>query len=142
LKGFMILCDYAEEIGGKLYVVGGGWNRTARADTAGDFYLAGKLLVPWTDANRPHVLRVALKTADGQDVMQGEQAVQIIGKLEVGRPPGLTEGTDLDLPLAIPIKNITLPEGRYRWEVAIDDEIATDVSFDVTPPPTRSLRIS
>ena len=54
MNGFMILCDYAEEIGGKLYVVGGGWSRTARADTAGDFYLAGKLLVPWTDANRPH----------------------------------------------------------------------------------------
>ena len=74
--------------------------------------------------------------------MQGEQAVQIIGKLEASRPLGLTEGTDLDLPLAIPIKNITLPERRYRWEVAIDDEIVTDVSFDVIPPPTRSLRIS
>ena len=137
----MLLCDYAEEIGGKLYIVGGGWSRTARADVAGDFYLAGKLLVPWTDANRPHVLRVALKTGDGQDVMQGERAVQIIGKLEVGRPPGLVEGVDLDLPLALPIKNITLAEGRYRWEVAVDGSIVTDVSFDVIPPPVSSLRM-
>jgi uncharacterized protein DUF6941 len=138
----MILCDYAEEIGGKLYIVGGGWSRTARAGVAGDFYLAAKLLVPWTDSNRPHVLRLALKTGDGQDVMQGEQAVQVIGKLEVGRPPGLVEGTDLDLPLALPIKNITLPEGRYRWEMAIDENIVTDLSFDVTPPPTVSLRLN
>jgi hypothetical protein len=51
--------------------------------------------------------------------MQGEQAVQIIGKLEASRPPGLAEGTDLDLPLAILIKKITLPEGSHRWEVHI-----------------------
>jgi len=141
MKGFLILCDYAEEINGKLYITGGGWSRVARANIPSDYYVAGKILVQWTETNRPHVLKLLLKTGDGHDVMQNGDPVQLAAKLEVGRPPGLPEGTELDLPLALKVQGVVLQEGRYRWELTIDEELVTDLTFDVLSTPDMSVRM-
>jgi len=53
----------------------------------------------------------------------GDQPMQISSQFEVGRPPGLTPGTDLDVALAINIAPLPLaPGARYLWRCSINNE--------------------
>lgn len=133
MRGFIMLCDFAEEVNGKLYIMGGGWSRFMKVRPVIDMSIAAKLLVPWVETNRPHNLTVGLFTADGSPVTQGaeRQVVQLGGQLEVGRPPGLKEGTEIDVPLAFRFEDLQLEAGRYRWELHVDSKPITDVTFDV-----------
>jgi hypothetical protein len=57
--------------------------------------------------------------------------VEVAGEFEVGRPPGLPEGTLLEAPFAINVPSLLLQQGRYVWELWIDGENNEDwqVSF-------------
>jgi hypothetical protein len=135
MEGVLLLCDYAEEVGGKLYIMGGGWTRLTRVRQVVDLSVAAKLLVPWNEANRPHTLGLKLMTDDGAAAMDSDgRDIAISGKMEVGRPPGLTEGTPLDLPLSFRFEDLPLNEGRYRWELLVDEAVIASVSFDVLVP--------
>jgi hypothetical protein len=128
----LLLCDWAEELNGKLYIMGGGWSRYFRTPSqAGDMFIAAKLLVPWSQANQLHRWTLQLMTEDGRHVEIAEQAVHIEGKLEVGRPPGLAPGTDLDVPMTFRIGAPLLEAGRYRWEFLIDGTQLARVGFEV-----------
>src|SRR4051812_35570821 len=95
----MMLADAAQEVGGKLYILGGGWSVTGPQPTP--HAVAVKVDVPWTAANTKHHFRLSLMSADGAPVLvpgpEGDaQPVRIEGDFETGRPPGLPAGTDLD----------------------------------------------
>jgi len=62
----MLLCDYAEELGGKLYIMGAGWSQLRTPYQPSNMALAIKLSVPWTQANEPHNLAIRLVTEDGR----------------------------------------------------------------------------
>jgi len=66
VEATILLCDAAEAVNGKLYILGGGWSvtRPAPAPSA----LAVKIDVPWTDAYRKIPLIVELLTEDGPQV--------------------------------------------------------------------------
>jgi hypothetical protein len=136
MRGILLLCDYAEELNGKLYIMGGGWSQyTPQAPTA-SMALAIKLVFPWTDAKRRHGITVKLVDSDGQAaVMQDGQPIAINGQLEVGGRPGLIEGTELDVPLVFRLEGLKLDVGRYIWEVLIDDEPvqSATATFEVLP---------
>jgi hypothetical protein len=135
VRGFIFLCDYAETIGGKLYIMGGGWSRLTQRIPGLDMSVAGKLLVSWVEANRPHRLRVSLLTGDGDPVLAADETpIRLEGNLEVGRPPRLPEGTELDFPLALRFDDLSLKLGRYRWELHVDDTPIADATFDVISP--------
>src|SRR5688572_20974936 len=99
MKVTMLLADAAQAVGGKLYVLGGGWSMTGPEPTPSA--IAIKLEVPWDLANRPHELSLALLDDDGQPVVVGDKPLQIQGRFEVGRPAGLPAGTPLDAVLAL-----------------------------------------
>ena len=140
MDGFLILADWAKEIGGKLYIQGGGFSRLYGADHPNDFALAGKVLVPWDQTNRPLDLTFELFDQDGRPVLDDQsQQVALHGKLEVGRPAGLTPGTDLDMPFAVAVRGLTLQAGRYRWEMNIGAAQVAHVAFDVLPRPGSSV---
>lgn len=133
MKLTMLLADSAQAVNGKLYILGGGWSITGPqlAPTA----IAIKIDVPWSEANQRHTLRLDLLDDDGQPVMvptpTGDRPVQIKSQFEVGRPPGLTPGTDLDVVLAINIGPLPIPPGgRYVWRCWINDE--TDDEWKLT----------
>jgi len=116
----MLLCDAAEQQGGKLYILGAGWSTIHFSDVPVNMALAVKLAVPWDQANEAHRMKAALLTEDGEPVDVGAGPVHAEGDIEVGRPPGLKRGTPLDVPFVLPFPNLVLPAGGYVWELEID----------------------
>jgi hypothetical protein len=125
----MLLADAAQEVLGKLYVLGGGWSVTG--PDVPPMALAIKLDVPWSDANASHAFELTLVDTDGhpvqvQDAANGTSEVRIGGSFEVGRPPGLPPGSDIDCAFTVNVGAIPLTSGRYAWQLWIDGETAED----------------
>jgi hypothetical protein len=125
VKVTLLLADSAEEINGKLYILGGGWSLTG--PQVGPMALAIKIDVPWTAANQKHTIEITLAGEDGGAppmisegvITSGE--VRFAGSFEVGRPPGLPPGSDIDAALAIQLGPLPLVPGQgYVWQVAVD----------------------
>jgi hypothetical protein len=138
VKTTLLLCDHAQEVGGKLYVLGGGWSIYRGSPVT--MALAVKISVPWDGANVPHDFSARLVTEDGMDpALPGPEGssvdtrIEFQGRFEAGRPPGLAPGSDLDAPWVVNIAGLPLPPGRYEWQMQIDGEIADRVAFTVTP---------
>ena len=132
----MLLCDHAQEVAGKLYVLGGGWS--IYRGTPVTMGLAVKIAVPWDEANMPHDFVARLITEDGEDPYlpqaSGElapTAIQLEGRFEAGRPPGLPPGSELDAPFVVNMAGLPLIPGRYEWSLLIDGEPIERVAFTV-----------
>ena len=138
MRATLLLADAAQAVGGKLYILGGGWSVCGPDPTP--MAIAMKLDVPWDQANRRHAWRLELLDADGQPVLvpseEGEQPVLIEATFEVGRPAGLKAGTSIDLTLAIAIGPLPLPpDSRYEWRLSIDDRSEDDWRLVFTTRP-------
>lgn len=131
----MLLCDYAEELGGKLYVMGGGWSRNASADRPFNMSLAIKLAIPWNESNRPYDLTVRLVDENHEVVPnQDGDEIALAGKVEVGRPPGLRPGSNLDFALAVRFDGLVLSPGTYVFELLVDGQVLESAVFDMVVP--------
>src|SRR2546430_1832190 len=121
----LLLAYSAQEVGGKLYILGGGWSITTPGTPSA---IALKFEVPWDRANQRHQIQLELMTADGEPVLvpgpDGEEVpLKIEGALEVGRPPGLKPGTPIDAAMAINLGPLPLePDQRYQWRLSIGGE--------------------
>jgi hypothetical protein len=119
----LLLADAAQAVEGKLYVLGGGWSLTG-PDPA-PMALAIKVEVDWDRGNIRHDWNLDLLDADGipfeVPVAEGAQeAVAVRGQPESGRPPGLKQGTPLDVAMAINFGPLPLlPGQRYEWRFSI-----------------------
>jgi hypothetical protein len=129
----MLLCDAAQAVAGKLYILGGGWTHIIQG-TPTPMGLAVRILVPWDQANQPFAVRIQLMTADGAPVDVGQGLVEAVARLEVGRPPGLRRGAPLVSVLALNIGAMELPVGGYVWELKIDDVEHAREPFEVLGP--------
>lgn len=134
----LLLCDAAQAVNGKLYILGAGWNLAG--PDPGPSALALQIDVPWDQANRRHHITLALLTDDGQPVKgptpDGDKPVQIDADFEVGRPPGHKPGTPLSVVFAVNIGPLPLvPDRRFEWRCHIDDEAHDDwvVGFSTRP---------
>jgi hypothetical protein len=135
-----MLADAAQAVGNKLYILGGGWSIIGPGPTPSAIALYIK--IPWDQANVKHTMRLELVDSDGHPVLvdgaDGEQPVLIENEVEVGRPPGLTPGTPIDVSLAINLGPLPLrPSGRYEWRLSIGEESDEDwrLPFSVRPAP-------
>jgi hypothetical protein len=129
---YILLADAAESVGGKLYVLGGGWDRlmipNLPARSVKPFAIAVGITIPYSHTNRKFVFALELVDADGAqigDVLQ-------VG-LESGRPPGLTPGTSQNTPLGIATNPEFPGPGRYSFVARIDGVIKNNVGFEVMP---------
>lgn len=125
-----ILCDYAEAINGKLYIMGGGWTVCPPGPRSQS--LAIKVLVPWDKANEKHQLKVILQDSDGHTVSLGEppNPVVVDSQFEVGRPPNITKGTPLDFVLALGFMGLPLElDTAYQWQIEINGVAKNHVAF-------------
>jgi hypothetical protein len=129
---YMLLADGATAVGGKLYVLGGGWNMIGVAEFPGrpptPFSIAIGVSVPWTHTNRKFTLTIELVDADGERV-DDEMGVA----LESGRPPGMRPGTSQNIPLTLTAHPEFPAPGAHTLAAKIDGEIKKTVSFEVVP---------
>jgi hypothetical protein len=114
---YLLLADGAQVQGGKLYVLGGGWDRLQFPTypsrlTVG---LAFGVRVPWNETNRKHSFVIRGMTTDGTD-----ELFRAEGEFEVGRPPGVPQGMSQIFQMAATLPlNIPKP-GTYVVEAKID----------------------
>jgi len=135
MEATVLLCDYAEAVNGKLYVMGGGWNVAFAADQPMNAALAILVIVPWDQTNARHELRVELVDEDGNVVEVQEREVRFTGEFELGRPPGIKAGTSLNAPFAWNLQGLQLPAGSYEWKLWIDGEPIESRAFQVLTRP-------
>jgi len=141
----MMLADSAQAVGGKLYILGGGWSQTGPMPSPSA--VAMKFDVPWDQANHRFRVLLELLTADGDPVMipgpEGEQPLRVEGQLETGRPPGLKQGSPLDAVMALNFGPVPLqPDSRYEWRLTVDGQHEAEWSlpFGTRPVPEAVQR--
>lgn len=136
MKATILLCDAAQAIDGKLYLLGAGWNTIG--PNPAPFAIALLLDVSWDEANRSHHFDLRLLDADAQPIFTpgSDLPVTVGGDFEVGRPAGVREGSELRMPFAISFAPMALPAGqRFVWELSIDGDrdYSWVAPFDVRP---------
>jgi len=131
----LLLCDHAEALNGKLYVMGGGWNVLFAPGRPVHTAVAAVIAVPWDQTNLRHKLSLDLLTADGDPVEVEGGAVHLEGMFEVGRPAGVKPGSALNTPLVWNFDGLVLQEGGYEWKLSIDDSPVASRPFTVAQPP-------
>jgi hypothetical protein len=144
VRASILLCDNAQAVNGKLYILGGSWNLTGPGPVT--MGIAVQILVPWDEANSPHEFRLQMLTLDGQPATwqtpTGPQSLDLRGRFETGRPPGIRRGSELPATLAINLAGMPLTPGGYEVRLSIDNH--TDENwravFDVRALPQPTMQ--
>jgi len=128
---YLLVADGADAVGGKLYLLGGGWDRLMVPQLPGPpavpFAVALGINVPWSLTNRKIGFSVDVQDADGGDVAQLAG-----GEFEVGRPPGLRAGTSQRFQITVPAQPQFSAEGRYVIQCSVDGEVLGHTAIEVT----------
>jgi len=127
---YLIVADAADAVGGKLYLLGGGWDRLLVPQLPGppaaSFAVAVGISVPWGLTNKKLRLSIDVLDADG-----GHVAQLAGGEIEVGRPPGIRVGVSQRLQVAVPAQPHFASAGRYAIQCAIDALILGSTAIEV-----------
>lgn len=134
MEADLLLCDHAEAINGKLYIMGAAWNLLQAPGQAINVALAIVVKVAWDEADQGHDLIAELLDADGERIMINGEPVAPSGRFELGRPPGLKPGSTLNMPLAFNLTGLVLGVGHYEWRLTIDAETVARAPFAVVEP--------
>lgn len=129
----MLLCDYAEAIDGKLYIMGGAWAIQHTPNLPFSSAVAAVVSVEWNETNVKHEVVIELRTEDGAPVnIPGtDQPLALPTQLEVGRPPGSKHGMRFNAPLVFNVQGLALAEGGYEWVLTVDGMVKARSPFYV-----------
>ena len=97
---WLIIADSAQVVGGKLYMLGGGYDRVTlpKAPPAHhSMAVAVAFRVPWNETNMKHNFELEILDGDGHKIVGGN------GQFEVGRAAGIPPGQDQRTQLAMTI---------------------------------------
>ena len=123
---FLLLADRAEVLNGKLYMMGGAWDRRHIKDIASPVSLTivVGVLVPWNLTNEPHRLIVTIEDEDGA-LVPPEVEVTV----NVGRPVDATQGQSFRA-TAVINNRWQLPRyGTYRVVASVAGHSEKRVAF-------------
>jgi hypothetical protein len=113
-----MLADAAHVAGGKLYVLGGQWDRLSVAAFPAQHPSMAVVLVlqvEYTEAPKSYTLTVELML-DGQP-----EEAKATAQIAIGHAPVQARGAPQFVPFAIPFNNVTFGgPGRYEWVIAVD----------------------
>ena len=126
---YLLLADRAEVSGGKLYVMGGGWDRIMPPgpNVPVPVSFAVSILVPWHATNRDYMLSITIQDADGRPLDFRADAT-----LNTGRPPDAIQGQPQRVIIAVPMISWGFPkQGRYVAKAAINGIDMAHVPFTV-----------
>jgi hypothetical protein len=115
-----MIADGAHVAGGKLYILGGQWDRIIVAAFPATHPALAVVLVikvEYTEALEPHRLSVEL-SLDGQP-----QDARAAGDMITGHAPGQARGAPSFVSLALPFSNLTFDTpGRYEWVIKVGEK--------------------
>lgn len=123
---FLMLADRAEAVNGKLYMVGGGFDRVGVTSfpSGANFDVALGAMVDYNETNEPHTFELRLESVDN-DVVLGP----IGGQVEVGRPPGMKLGQSQRVTLVFRGPFPIPSPGEYSWVAVLDGQRQTPTRF-------------
>lgn len=136
---YALIADHAEITGGKLYLMGGGWDTFAsqRFPAAVRFAVATGVRIAWEETNRPIAVTMQLEDDDGRVV------TRIQGTVQVGRPPNLLAGATQLAQIAAVLSVQVEQPGGHRVVVEARDEgqpaLRRVLPFRVVPAPGATL---
>jgi hypothetical protein len=129
-----MLADSAQVQGGKLFILGGGFDTiTVRSLPAvhRSLTLAMVAEVEPDERQRDLELGIVLLDEDGMSI-----GVEAKGRLRVGAPPNLPPGSSSIVPIVSPFHNITFPAAKgYTFVVSLDDKELARITFRVVEIP-------
>ncbi len=132
---FVLIADAVENVNGKLYVMGGGWTlfRSPSFPAQVRFGVAVSVLVSWEETEAQHDIYIKIvENPDRprqQTPMQQAMSLDINGKIQVMRPPGLEETSVQRVFLAVN-GNLPIPQtGKYRVTASAGN-VSKSVDFE------------
>ncbi len=135
----MFLADKAENLNGKLYVMGGGWDRIFMPQFPGPLPIpisvAISISVPWNLTNRKFRFALELTDEDNSRIpLTPDQEVFTVD-FETGRPPGLKPGRPQRTVMTVTLNPGMQfeKEGLYSFHATVDGEELKRVNFDLIP---------
>ena len=116
---FLLVADRAEAVGGKLYLMGGGFDRVGVTTfpANANFDVAMGAMVDYNETNEPHTFELRLEDVDNSVVLG-----PIGGQLEVGRPPGMAPGQSQRVMIVIRGPFPIPKPGEYSWVAVLDGQ--------------------
>jgi hypothetical protein len=128
-----MLADRAEVMNGKLYLMGGAWDRLHLANLGQPIpiFLAFSAVVPYTETDDDHKVTVMISDADGTAI-----APPLTVGFKTGRPPQLERGASQRLPFAVEAVLKFPAYGSYTVRASIDGRTESDraLTFWVKDP--------
>jgi uncharacterized protein DUF6941 len=147
MEATLILCDYAQVNGGKLYVVGAGINLLVTPTVSPPYpinvWLGALVTVPWSAHNLPHSLKIYVTTEDGATVPITQPADANAGtrdeggflaEFNAGRAPHMTPGESSLMPLAVPLHAPHPNIGGYVATLEIDGKKLVNAHYRLMAP--------
>lgn len=126
-----LLADAVQASGGKLFVLGGGWDvLTVRSFPARhpSMGIGLRVRVPWGWPEESVRLEVELQDADGRSVLPG----RLTAPVAITRPAHLPEGQDLTFVRALTFTNVIFgAEGAYSFVISVDGQVHERLRFIV-----------
>jgi hypothetical protein len=125
---FVILGDYAQAVGGKLNLIGGGWDvhKATQYPSVVQFGIGIGILVPWALTNRSCTFELVIKASEGTDLLKAD------GGFEVGRkagiPPGMTQRVTLGISGQFQLNS----PGTYEI-IVTSGQASKRISFEALP---------
>lgn len=95
---YLLLADHVEALGGKLYLMGGGWDTLWIGDItrSAPLEIACGIQIPYNETDEEHRLTLAMTTPDGVEI-----APPVDIRLRAGRAPTLERGAPTHVPFAV-----------------------------------------
>lgn len=127
---YALIADHAEISGGKLYLMGGGWDVTRVRTVPARVRIAIALGVrlDWMEADQPNRVRVQLEDEDGGELVRAD------GSLKVERPHHLPAGSTQLAQMVVTVSARFPRYGGYRVRITAgegDSEVTRTLPFRV-----------
>jgi hypothetical protein len=126
-EAWIALCDSAQVISGKLYMLGGAWSRIVVSESPVMMALAIHILGDFKKTEE-HDFRAALYK--GKELYRVDNhEIVIVGKFAGERVDPPTK-LPSDVNIAVQFAVLLVP-GNYTWELTVDGDLTATNSFDV-----------
>lgn len=131
---WLILADAADVVGGKVYVMGGGWDRLVMhsGEMRKTLAVALAIRVPWHETNRAHPFEICMTHEDGGEI------VTVTGEAEVRKSRDVPPGQPQLVMMVINFDTVFEREGTYLITAIVNGGGERSVRFRLVHAPVST----